>query len=141
MLAAPSVYLKTTLEPLDRAAFGDKFVDLGDQRDRARRAGRRWPSTSTAGTACRSDQLGIVSGPCHAEEVALERLSYLTAVCKDARKRAQRSGEKIGTPYISVGSFDRHLRHRICVRAQEHLRDGGRDRGRAGLRGQSSWPC
>lgn len=48
------------------------------------------------------DQIGIVSGPCHAEEVALERLSYLTVVCKTL-ENSRILGDKIRTDYINVG--------------------------------------
>lgn len=47
------------------------------------------------------DQIGIITGPCHAEEVALERLSYLTMVCKN-EESAQILGERFMTDYIKI---------------------------------------
>lgn len=43
--------------------------------------------------------IGLVAGPCHSEEVALERLSYLTLVCKDPETASILCG-KFSTPYI-----------------------------------------
>ena len=45
------------------------------------------------------DRIGVVSGPCHAEEIALERLSYLTIGCKDLAT-AQQWRKLFDTPYV-----------------------------------------
>jgi len=43
--------------------------------------------------------IGVITGPCHAEEVALERLSYLTIACADDKK-AQIMADHISCDYI-----------------------------------------
>ena len=47
------------------------------------------------------DRIGIICGPCHAEEVAMERLSYLTIACPES-KHAKFIAEKMSTRYIKT---------------------------------------
>lgn len=61
------------------------------------------------------ENIGVITGPCHAEEVAMERLSYLTVACKDEEKakiiskcikgryiRTKISDDIIGTEYAAM---------------------------------------
>lgn len=45
------------------------------------------------------ENLGVIAGPCHAEEIALERLSYLTVGCRDMQKAIEWS-KLFDTPYV-----------------------------------------
>lgn len=51
------------------------------------------------------DEIGIISGPCHAEEVALERLSYLTIACQD-EDIADEVAELFACRYIKTTTSD-----------------------------------
>src|SRR5690554_1793460 len=61
------------------------------------------------------ENIAVISGPCHAEEVALERLSYLTIACQDKQKaqiiakylssyfiKAKISDDVVGTEYAAM---------------------------------------
>jgi glycerol-3-phosphate dehydrogenase (NAD(P)+) len=47
------------------------------------------------------ENIGVITGPCHAEEVALERLSYLTIACADKAK-AQVVADNLNSEYIKT---------------------------------------
>jgi glycerol-3-phosphate dehydrogenase (NAD(P)+) len=51
------------------------------------------------------ERMGVIAGPCHAEEVALERLSYLTIACID-EKKAQNFARLIQCDYIKTSVSD-----------------------------------
>ncbi|MBJ2175997.1 glycerol-3-phosphate dehydrogenase [Aureibaculum sp. A20] len=51
------------------------------------------------------EDIGVITGPCHAEEVALERLSYLTLACKD-RKKANVMSKLLASHYIKTKTSD-----------------------------------
>ena len=51
------------------------------------------------------DDIGVVTGPCHAEEVALERLSYLTIACRDSKK-AKFIADNLSSRYIKTKISD-----------------------------------
>ncbi|MDE5578877.1 MAG: NAD(P)H-dependent glycerol-3-phosphate dehydrogenase [Alistipes sp.] len=99
VLAAPSAYLKEFLAPLTEP-LADKFVVSAIK--------GIIPGDYTTVVEYIHDhygvsykQLGLVTGPSHAEEVARGKLTYLTVVCTDP-DNARAIGEKFATPYVKL---------------------------------------
>ena len=99
VLAVPSAFLVTTLGSLS-VSIKDKFVVSAIK-------GIVPENNTIIGDYLHEnyhisyENIGVVTGPCHAEEVALERLSYLTVACEDVRK-AEWFTEQIACRYIKA---------------------------------------
>ena len=99
VLAVPSAFLVRTLESLS-ASIKDKFVVSAIK-------GIVPENNTIIGDYLHEnyhvpyENIGVITGPCHAEEVALERLSYLTVACEDVRK-AEWFAEQITCRYIKT---------------------------------------
>ena len=99
VLAVPSAFLARTLESLS-ASIKDKFVVSAIK-------GIVPENNTIIGDYLHEnyhipyENIGVITGPCHAEEVALERLSYLTVACEDVRK-AEWFAEQISCRYIKT---------------------------------------
>ncbi|MBK6626876.1 MAG: NAD(P)H-dependent glycerol-3-phosphate dehydrogenase [Flavobacteriales bacterium] len=104
VIAVPSAFLKATLEQLDPSELHGKTLFsavkgivpetnqiVGDH------LFQHW------GVAERD--FGVICGPCHAEEVALERLSYLTIACQDPA-RAKTMGAALNGRFMKTTLSD-----------------------------------
>lgn len=99
IMAAPSAYLKDFLAPLT-IPLTNKFVISavkgiipGDYKTVVEYLHDHYELSYK--------QLGLITGPTHAEEVSRERLSYLTVVCTDPENAAI-VGKKLATNYIHL---------------------------------------
>ena len=86
IFAIPSAFLNTELKKLN-TSFEDKIIFSaikGIVPESGLIVGEHFHRTYDVPF----ESIGVLTGPCHAEEVALERLSYLTLACADPKKAA-----------------------------------------------------
>ncbi|MDC0201637.1 NAD(P)H-dependent glycerol-3-phosphate dehydrogenase [Flavobacteriales bacterium] len=99
VLAIPAVFLKSTLKNLD-VSIKEKVIISAIK-------GIVPENNTIVGEFIHNqynvpyENIGVITGPCHAEEVALERLSYLTIACNDIQK-AEFFANSISGRYIKT---------------------------------------
>ena len=104
ILAIPSAFLKAALDGLPRDVFRGKLVFSAIK-------GIVPENNTIIGEFLHNqydldfNDIGVITGPCHAEEVALEKLSYLTVACQDESK-AEVIASKLSCDYINVRVSD-----------------------------------
>jgi glycerol-3-phosphate dehydrogenase (NAD(P)+) len=99
VLAVPSAFIRTTLKQLENP-ISNKFVVSaikGIVAEKNRIIGEYLHNKYDVPF----DKIGVLTGPCHAEEVALERLSFLTVACEDI-ENAQWFANQISCRYIKT---------------------------------------
>ena len=103
VLAVPSVFLKSTLKKLT-VSLKEKIIVSAIK-------GIVPENNTIVGEFIHNQydipykNIGVLTGPCHAEEVALERLSYLTVACSDVEK-AEFFANSISGRYIKTTVSD-----------------------------------
>jgi glycerol-3-phosphate dehydrogenase (NAD(P)+) len=77
ILAVPSAFVHSTLSILSSSAFENTSV-ISAVKGLIPETGQILGEYFESNWNIKSNEIGVITGPCHAEEVALERLSYLT---------------------------------------------------------------
>ena len=103
ILAVPSIFVKKTLKQIN-IPINNKFIVSAIK-------GIVPENNTIIGDFLHNqykldfENIGILTGPCHAEEVALERLSYVTVACKNI-ERAEWFANNISCRYIKTNISD-----------------------------------
>jgi len=104
IFAVPAAFLHHTLQSIDPSVFKNKYIVSAIK-------GIVPEFNYIIGDYFREvyqvpvEQILVISGPCHAEEVALEKLSYLTIACED-QENAQSFASFLTTRYIKTTISD-----------------------------------
>ena len=82
ILAVPAAFLNATLQTVSAKQLSDKkiFSAIKGILPHTKQIVGEYMNQSFGVPL---EQIGVITGPCHAEEVALEKLSYLTVACTD----------------------------------------------------------
>jgi len=83
IIAIPSPYLATAFEEMDIKRIDEKFIISATKGVVPGETNRIPARFFHKVFNVPYDKIGMIAGPCHAEEVALERLSYLTIACEN----------------------------------------------------------
>lgn len=99
ILATPSIYLSETLEKLNVEHTGKLFVSAikGIVPKHNDIVAHYLRDQFNVGFKCQA----VIAGPCHAEEVAMERLSYLTIAAAD-QERGEQLSQLLSSHFIKV---------------------------------------
>jgi glycerol-3-phosphate dehydrogenase (NAD(P)+) len=104
IFAVPAAFLHTTLQAVNPEVFKSKYIVSAIK-------GIVPEYNLIIGDYFRDiyqvpiNQILVISGPCHAEEVALEKLSYLTIACED-QDNASMFASFLNTRYIKTTTSD-----------------------------------
>lgn len=103
IFAIPSAFLSTELENLTESLEGKVIFSAikGIVPETSLIVGEHFHETY----GIPYNSIGVITGPCHAEEVALERLSYLTIAC-GSEEKAEIMGGNLNSHYIKTKISD-----------------------------------
>jgi len=85
IIAVPSAFVKESLSVLDTSALSGKTI-FSAVKGIVPETNQIVGQFLFENYGISESDFGVICGPCHAEEVAMERLSYLTIACRDQEK-------------------------------------------------------